>query len=494
MGNSNIMLKDLHIFRGTYKECMAQATEDMKFYLAWDTQQIFVGNKHGVKTPYCGVSSLKNQINLILDDFKQSIYESTKAYAESQFDQLIDPRIENLDARLNEGIANALKLAEEEKEKLELLKVDVSENTKYIEKVEGELVTVRELLGSTSDSTLSDLKALTESLDKLREELDNSYVSNEELVTILENYYASTEIDEKLSETLEASKEYTNEREREIRSEISGVESRIPTKISQLDNDSNFATQQYVSDEIAKADISDKLSGYALKSDIIDVAANPEVPSGTTTYDLSYIKIGEKYYKLPEKSTGPVVKQPVTSVISVTSSSNREFKTGTTNTVTFTIRADSLDAIETCSYDGVNIKDSLLAGYTKSVTISSPYTTSGRLAYTVKADTDTIDYSVSASSVSFSFYTPWYIGTEGNMTDFKYLAANNGQAFTISANNEYVYIYAAKEIEDPEAQVLAYGFAFPIVQQPSKQINGVNYYVYRSAETINDNAIKLTIY
>jgi hypothetical protein len=50
--------KELKIFRGTYEEVLAQTTEDMTIYLSWDTQEIFVGNKYGVKTPYIGGNRL----------------------------------------------------------------------------------------------------------------------------------------------------------------------------------------------------------------------------------------------------------------------------------------------------------------------------------------------------------------------------------------------------------------------------------------------------
>jgi len=50
--------KELKIFRGTYAEIQEQTTEDMTIYLSWDTQEIFVGNKYGVKTPYIGGNKL----------------------------------------------------------------------------------------------------------------------------------------------------------------------------------------------------------------------------------------------------------------------------------------------------------------------------------------------------------------------------------------------------------------------------------------------------
>jgi hypothetical protein len=53
--------KELKIYRGTYEEINAQTTEDMAIYFAWDTQEIYVGNKFGVKTPYIGGNRLSER-------------------------------------------------------------------------------------------------------------------------------------------------------------------------------------------------------------------------------------------------------------------------------------------------------------------------------------------------------------------------------------------------------------------------------------------------
>jgi hypothetical protein len=53
--------KELKIYRGTYAEIVDLKTEDMAMYFAWDTQEIFVGNKYGVKTPYIGGNRLSER-------------------------------------------------------------------------------------------------------------------------------------------------------------------------------------------------------------------------------------------------------------------------------------------------------------------------------------------------------------------------------------------------------------------------------------------------
>jgi hypothetical protein len=54
----NSIKKELKILRGTYAEIQQQPTEDMTIYLSWDTQEIFVGNSYGIKTPYIGGQKL----------------------------------------------------------------------------------------------------------------------------------------------------------------------------------------------------------------------------------------------------------------------------------------------------------------------------------------------------------------------------------------------------------------------------------------------------
>lgn len=79
--------KDLQIFRGTYAECMAESTVDMKIYLAWDTQQIFVGNASGGKTPYSGRTDKQ------LDKF----FTNIKGDILNEIEEIIDRKLNDHD-------------------------------------------------------------------------------------------------------------------------------------------------------------------------------------------------------------------------------------------------------------------------------------------------------------------------------------------------------------------------------------------------------------
>jgi len=75
--------KELKIYRGTYAEIMdpLTLTEDMAFYLAWNTGELFVGNALGVKVPYTGGESLtSNQVLQLIEDQTLADLTEIKAF------------------------------------------------------------------------------------------------------------------------------------------------------------------------------------------------------------------------------------------------------------------------------------------------------------------------------------------------------------------------------------------------------------------------------
>jgi len=74
--------KELKIYRGTYAEIMAPeiVTEDMAIYFAWDTREIYVGNKLGVKVLYNGGENLTaNQVIQLVDTHVGDILTQIRA-------------------------------------------------------------------------------------------------------------------------------------------------------------------------------------------------------------------------------------------------------------------------------------------------------------------------------------------------------------------------------------------------------------------------------
>ena len=94
----NIVKKDLHIYRGTIAEVKAQPTEDMKIYLAWDTQEVFVGNARGAKVKYGGAKSVKAEVQQMLNDytsqFNETYLEKITTQAENLVKNEFDPKLE----------------------------------------------------------------------------------------------------------------------------------------------------------------------------------------------------------------------------------------------------------------------------------------------------------------------------------------------------------------------------------------------------------------
>jgi hypothetical protein len=110
--------KELKIYRGTYEEIFKEPTEDMAIYFAWDTQEIFVGNKYGVKTPYIGGNRLSEReiraivASLVTDEVtlfrSQVLSTNSKAVANENALGLLTLRVEAVEGSNNGDIVNAV--------------------------------------------------------------------------------------------------------------------------------------------------------------------------------------------------------------------------------------------------------------------------------------------------------------------------------------------------------------------------------------------------
>jgi hypothetical protein len=110
--------KELKIYRGTYDEIMSQPTEDMTIYLSWNTQEIFVGNAHGVKTPYIGGSKLtERQVKDIIAELGTVQFNTLRAQltaissnlaSTAQISNSVNSRLSSFENNLNEVIADKI--------------------------------------------------------------------------------------------------------------------------------------------------------------------------------------------------------------------------------------------------------------------------------------------------------------------------------------------------------------------------------------------------
>lgn len=140
--------------------------------------------------------------------------------------------------------------------------------------------------------------------DQAKQYADNLQDGLEQEVNdvIKENYYTKTEVDQKVTNvkvdlTGYATEDYVNEQIATIPApDLSGyaLKEEIPTKVSELENDSGyltehqsldgFATEQYVNDAVAAVDVSEQLKDYAKSA---DVYTKEEVNTAISKVDVS---------------------------------------------------------------------------------------------------------------------------------------------------------------------------------------------------------------
>lgn len=140
--------------------------------------------------------------------------------------------------------------------------------------------------------------------DQAKQYADNLQDGLEQEVNdvIKENYYTKTEVDQKVANvkvdlTGYATEDYVNEQIATISTpDLSGyaLKEEIPTKVSELENDSGyltehqsldgFATEQYVNDAVAAVDVSEQLKDYAKST---DVYTKEEVNTAISKVDVS---------------------------------------------------------------------------------------------------------------------------------------------------------------------------------------------------------------
>lgn len=68
------MKRNFEIVRGTLEEINEVPAKDMTIYLAWDTNEIFVGNSNGVKTPYNCEKRVYNWVNSVIENLRSDFY------------------------------------------------------------------------------------------------------------------------------------------------------------------------------------------------------------------------------------------------------------------------------------------------------------------------------------------------------------------------------------------------------------------------------------
>lgn len=169
-----ITKRDLSIFRGTYKECMAQATEDMRIYLAWDTQEIFIGNKLGTKVKY-GFNP--GMITILMNESESRLLDSCRELIDSE----ISSQLEGIRSDITDMNLNVESALGEIHDVSEDMSTRMDEIERSYNKVQGYINGFRTELNSQKE-------AFDESVRKLQtkdNELNQAILNNKSLIETL---------------------------------------------------------------------------------------------------------------------------------------------------------------------------------------------------------------------------------------------------------------------------------------------------------------------
>lgn len=253
--------KNLQVFRGTYAECMAQPTLDMCFYLAWDTHQIFVGNKSGYKIAFDGgKSKIMNAVDMFLSDFRKDITDEISEKVDSKIWELAPAIIDTLSKDLIPPINKRIDNLQSE---LKSVEGDVSLNSTKIQTILELITGINQDIDTINTAITSISERVSNSENKLNEhdtKLDN--ISNL-INAIQETHNKDIESlnlkDNELSSTLEQ----TNKTLNDVKIKVDGLN--IPKNLSELENDTDFVNETTLTEKLE--DYQPKLeSGYTIKT------------------------------------------------------------------------------------------------------------------------------------------------------------------------------------------------------------------------------------
>lgn len=175
----SVSKKDLQIFRGTYEEVMKQPTVNMKIYLAWDTQQLFVGNSRGIKTPYSG--AYESVIKKYITDLRSEVYDSI----DTKVDEKIDEALADIESSVIDTLTKTF-----EGEIASLVKDNVSEFDEKISKNENAIGALSLQINGTNSKITENsekIQALSDKVDAAVSSPNLAYKTGQEIAKLAEN-------------------------------------------------------------------------------------------------------------------------------------------------------------------------------------------------------------------------------------------------------------------------------------------------------------------
>ena len=505
---------DLKIFRGTYAEVQKQPTVNMTFYLAWDTQQLFVGNKNGVKVPYTGryekdisdrLSLFKDEVRVSQDKLRNEISEDNNAFKNEIVTEL-DDITKNINKKVSEAIDAQTKDLIETKiipEVLDRLEADnlatkddintlqgfinqnssaISTNASNIEQNSTSINSIRTSL----ESTVANVTKNSEDIAKLTEKvnsLDNTVVADK--VAELEGNYNTLKstVEDHTSEISTINTNINNNTQKisELTAKAETYDS-YDSRISANETGIQTLNQNLTT---AKDELSQRIDNIN-PGDVL-----PEFTTADSGKVLGITKDGQLGWI--KASTAPVVKENIDAGFTLSVDPRNSYLQRAPIQLTINANVSHKNAIKSATLEFNGTSETIFTDEATSYikTISNLSVETARdITFTLTGEpadeTETQKFTANSKSVRFKTITQWYVGVEGNTLT---RISPNTTTFNvnIAENNSTVVIYAT----EGGMTFSSGGFEFPYDEVLSGQsytaddgleISGYYKYVFRGMD------------
>ena len=505
---------DLKIFRGTYAEVQKQPTVNMTFYLAWDTQQLFVGNKNGVKVPYTGryekdisdrLSLFKDEVRTSQNKLRNEIFEDNKAFKDEVIAELGEIT-KNINDKVTEAIDAQTKDLIETKiipEVLDQLDTETLATKDDINTLQGFI----NQNSSAISANASNIEQNSTSINHIRTSLEST---NANVTKNSEDIAKLTEKVNSLDNTVVADK--VAELERNYNTLSSTVEDHT-SEISTIKTNINNNTQK-ISELTAKAEtydsydsrISANEAGIQTLNQNLTTAKNelseridninpgdvlPEFTTADSGKVLGITKDGQLGWI--KASTAPVVKENVDAGFTLSVNPTKSYLQKAPIQLTITANVSHKNAIKSATLEFNGTSETIFTdeatSYIKTISnlsVETPREIEFTLIGEVADETETQKFTATSKSVRFKTITQWYVGVEGNTLE-RIDPDTTTFRVNVAENNSTVVIYATKG----SMTFSSGGFEFPYDEVLSGQsyttddgleISGYYKYVFRNMD------------
>ena len=505
---------DLKIFRGTYAEVQKQPTVNMTFYLAWDTQQLFVGNKNGVKVPYTGryekdisdrLSLFKDEVRVSQDKLRNEISEDNNAFKNEIVTEL-DDITDNINKKVSEAIDAQTKDLIESKIIPEVLDQLNAKNLA----TKADINTLQGFINQNSSAisaNASSIEQNSSSINSIKTSLESTVTkvtkNSEDIAKLTEkvNSLDNTVVADKVAE-LEGNYNTLKSTVEDHTSEISTINTNINTntqKISELtakaetydSYDSRISANetgiQTLNQNLTTA--KDELSQRIDNINPGDVL--PEFTTADSGKVLGITKDGQLGWI--KASTAPVVKENIDAGFTLSVDPRNPYLQKAPIQLTITANVSHKNAIKSATLEFNGTSETIFTDEATSYikTISNLSVETARdITFTLTGEpadeTETQKFTANSKSVRFKTITQWYVGVEGNTLT---RISPNTTTFNvnIAENNSTVVIYAT----EGGMTFSSGGFEFPYDEVLSGQsyttddgleISGYYKYVFRGMD------------